>query len=67
MEKMDSTVDPCENFYQYACGQYDKVTSIPSHLNFVHILQQLQNDNTKFLKKIIEDTKLRDHYSKVRF
>ena len=64
MEKMDPTVDPCDDFYSYACGGYDRITS---HLNFIHVLKQLQDDNINYLKTIIENTNLRDHYAKVYF
>lgn len=26
---MDATVDPCEDFFEYACGSWNKVNDIP--------------------------------------
>ncbi|XP_028391096.1 endothelin-converting enzyme 1-like [Dendronephthya gigantea] len=64
MKNMDPTVDPCDDFYSYACGKYDKTTPIPAHLDSIHVLRQLQEANTEVLKSIIEDSKVRSQYAK---
>jgi len=29
LESMDASVDPCEDFFEYACGSWNKVNDIP--------------------------------------
>jgi putative endopeptidase len=51
---MDTTVDPCENFFQYSCGGYLKQTPIPSDESSYGQFDELNDENQLVLKAILE-------------
>jgi len=42
---LNKSVDPCENFYQYSCGGWEEMNSIPEGLGRWGIFEQLAQDN----------------------
>jgi putative endopeptidase len=51
---MDTTVDPCENFFQYSCGVYLKQTPIPADESSYGQFDELNDRNQLVLKAILE-------------
>lgn len=54
LSAMDRTVDPCEDFYEYACGTWRKQNPIPSDQVFWARYNQLAEYNREVLHKILE-------------
>jgi putative endopeptidase len=58
---MDTTVSPGDNFFQYASGAWIKKTEIPASETGWGSFYTLDDDNTKNLHKILEETSAKTH------
>ncbi len=54
LNSIDKSIDPCVNFYQYACGRWQKNNPIPSDQTSWSVYAKLYQDNLKFLRGILD-------------
>ncbi|XP_048249270.1 endothelin-converting enzyme homolog isoform X5 [Haliotis rufescens] len=54
LNAMDPSVDPCDDFYQYACGGWERQSPIPPGYQMWDRFQELSGKNLYVLKNLIE-------------
>src|SRR5271169_4270127 len=54
LSSIDKSIDPCANFYQYACGGWRKKNPIPADQTSWSVYEKLYQDNLNFLRRILE-------------
>ncbi|XP_055944796.1 endothelin-converting enzyme 1-like isoform X2 [Argiope bruennichi] len=54
LDKMDPTIEPCDNFYQFACGNYLSRNTVPDDHYLKSTIQTMQDDMYVTLKKLVE-------------
>ena len=54
--KMNTSADPCQNFYQYACGNWIANTVRPDYIGRLSSFTGLQNKNYERLRVELENT-----------
>lgn len=55
LTSMDTSAVACENFYQYACGHWNKNNPIPPDQGSWNVYSKLEYDNERFLWGLLEE------------
>ena len=53
LNNIDFSVNPCDDFYEYACGSWIKKNSIPDGKSIWGTFQQLEKDNELIIKNVL--------------
>ena len=54
LKNMDESVDPCDDFYSFACGRFERDTIIPDDQSSVTTFSLLNDEVTEQLRAMIE-------------
>lgn len=55
LSAMDHTADPCEDFFRYACGAWNKMHVIPEDKSSISTFEVLADQQQLILKGVLEE------------
>ena len=65
LNNMDRNANPCTDFYQYACGGWEKRNFIEDSEVSVFPFLEVQSENKRQLKVLLENKDIKLNYSSV--
>lgn len=63
---IDTTVDPCEDFFNYACGGWIKRNPLPDKETIWNQFSKLEAEVDEFVRDVLESKEIHAKYSKLR-
>jgi predicted metalloendopeptidase len=54
LEAMNQTVDPCDDFFEFACGTWNRHNVIPSDRSYFNTFRKLGDELQATLKGIVQ-------------
>lgn len=65
LEYMNKSVNPCEDFYSFACERWQANTFIPTTQTEVHVLWNMNEENKKLMRNLLADSATKTKYASV--